>query len=192
MKPLARGLQHLSSQRPVKTQGASRNDWTGHDSRHTGIDSLWRGAVGRCNDHDSAGRHRLSVANLWYWRNADDPIGRSHFNGTSTAPATLIVDRNTTLDSDSWLFNATGNAVNQITLSGSRRAVIKLLDGIDMTISKSVGGAVYNSGTASGIVYELGNGSQLRFVDNHANNGYRSLIISNSDVVFGGERDGRL
>ena len=64
------------------------------------------------------------------------------FNGTSTAPATLIVDRNTTLDSDSWLFNATGNAVNQITLSGSRRAVIKLLDGIDMTISKSVGGAV--------------------------------------------------
>ncbi|MBJ8745080.1 autotransporter outer membrane beta-barrel domain-containing protein [Citrobacter farmeri] len=108
------------------------------------------------------------------------------FNGTSTAPATLIVDRNTTLDSDSWLFNATGNAVNQITLSGSRRAVIKLLDGIDMTISKSVGGAVYNSGTASGIVYELGNGSQLRFVDNHANNSYRSLIISNSDVVFRG------
>ncbi|RZN44931.1 autotransporter outer membrane beta-barrel domain-containing protein [Escherichia sp. E13S3] len=108
------------------------------------------------------------------------------FNGTSSSPATLIVDRNTPLGTDSWLFNATGNAVNLISLSGTRRAVIKLLDGIDMTISNSTGGAVYNSGTASGIVYELGNGSQLRFVDNHANNGYRSLIISNSDVVFRG------
>lgn len=108
------------------------------------------------------------------------------FNGTASSPATLIVDRNTALESDSWLFNTTGNGVNQITLSGTSRAVIKLLDGIDMTISKSMGGVVYNSGTASGIVYELGNGSQLRFVDNHANNGYRSLIISNSDVLFRG------
>ncbi len=108
------------------------------------------------------------------------------FNGTSSSPASLIVDRNTSLGTDSWLFNATGNAVNLISLSGTRRAVIKLLDGIDMTISNSTGGAVYNSGAASGIVYELGNGSQLRFVDNRANNGYRGLIISNSDVLFRG------
>ncbi|ADO48041.1 outer membrane autotransporter barrel domain protein [[Enterobacter] lignolyticus SCF1] len=108
------------------------------------------------------------------------------FYGTSTSPATLIVDSNTTLGSDSWLFNATGNGVNLISLSGTQQAVIKLLDGINMTISNSVGGAVYSAATTSGIVYELGDGSQLRFIDNHASNGSRSLIISSSDVVFRG------
>ncbi|WHP30418.1 autotransporter outer membrane beta-barrel domain-containing protein [Trabulsiella odontotermitis] len=109
------------------------------------------------------------------------------FNGTSTSPATLIVDSNTAQGSDSWLFNATGNAVNRIDLNGTRRAVIQLLDGINMTVSNSVGGIVSSTTTTSGIEFVLGNDSQLSFVNNHANNGYPGLISSTSDVVFRGE-----
>ncbi|KFC08493.1 putative autotransporter protein [Trabulsiella guamensis ATCC 49490] len=109
------------------------------------------------------------------------------FNGTSTTPATLIVDSNTALGSDSWLFNATGYAVNRITLNGTQRAVIRLQDGINMTVSNSVGGIVSGTTTTSGIEFVLGNGSQLSFVNNHANNGYPGLITSNSDIVFRGE-----
>lgn len=108
------------------------------------------------------------------------------FNGTNSSPATLIVDRNTAQGSDSWLLNDTGYCVNFIILGGTQRAVIKLLDGIDMTISNSTGGVVYNYSTTSGIMYELGNGSQLRFIDNYASNGARNLITSKSDVVFRG------
>lgn len=108
------------------------------------------------------------------------------FNGNNASPAILIVDSNTALGTNNWLFNSPTLFDGRISLGGVQKAVIKVLDGIDITISNTRNGAVMSSprNGNGGIEYELGNGSYLRFVDNVPYSA--NLIHVYSDLVFRG------
>ena len=115
-------------------------------------------------------------------------LSEINFNGTSANPATLVVDHNSSsILSDAWVFDAANTANHKISLAAGNHGVIRLNDGIDLTVRGSNSGVVGIMAATSKMEFDVGSGSTLRFENNHSLNGYQGVIRTYSDITFKGE-----